>query len=264
MVDMNNQQYLKIAVAAAKDSGKIFKQFFGKPKNIKMKNGDPRNLVTEIDHKIETQIRKLIFKHFPDHKIIGEEFGSHKLSKNDFVWIIDPVDGTTNYIQGVPICCISIGLWQNNTPLVGVVYNPIMGYLLTAAKGQGAFLNGKKIKVSDKKSLKLAFGGFGWGRNILKAQVNFPKLVPILHKIRTLGSATMEMCFVAMGTYDFQIQSEINVWDFAAGAVIINESGGRVTEPDGKKLSMHSKAFVASNGRLHNQMIGELRKAVVI
>ena len=262
MSNKSYQSYLKVAIAAAKESGKIFKQFFGKPKNVKIKDNDPRNLVTEIDHKIETQIRKIILKNFPSHKIVGEEFGSHKLLKNDFVWIIDPVDGTTNYIQGVPICCISIGLWQNNTPLVAAVYNPILGFLFTAVKGRGAFLNGKKIKVSSKTSLKLAFGGFGWGRNINKAKINFPKLVNFLHKIRTLGSATLEMCFVAMGVFDFHIQSSINVWDFAASALVVKEAGGQVSEPDGKKINMNSKSFVASNGKLHRQMVAEFKKAI--
>jgi myo-inositol-1(or 4)-monophosphatase len=259
-----NQVYLKTAVQAANESSGIFKKFFGKPKDVKIKGNDPRNLVTEIDKKIETQIRQIILKKFSSHKIIGEEFGGQKLSRNDFVWIIDPIDGTTNYIQGLPICCISIGLWQNNSPLVGVVYNPILNQLFTAARGQGAFLNGKRINVSEKKSLKLGFGGFGWGRNIEKAQVNFPKLIPLLHKVRTLGSATMEMCFIALGVYDFHIQNEINVWDFAASAAILKEAGGEVTEIKGGNLTMDSTSFLASNKKLHKQILNEFKKAVII
>lgn len=261
---VDNQKYLKTAVEAAEQSAKIFRSFFGKPKSVKIKNDDPRDLVTEIDKKIEARIRKIILQKFPGHKIIGEEFGSQKFSKNDMVWAIDPVDGTTNYIQGLPICCISIGLWQNNTPLIGVVYNPILSQLFTAARSHGAFLNGKRIKVSDKKTLKLAFGGFGWGRNIHKAQVNFPKLIPLLHKVRTLGSAALEMCFIALGVFDFHIQSEINLWDFAAAALIVKEAGGEVTELKGGKLTMNSTSFLASNRKLHKQMIAEFKKAIII
>jgi myo-inositol-1(or 4)-monophosphatase len=259
-----SNEYLKAAIFAAKQSSGIFNSFFGKPKNVQIKNGDPRNLVTEIDRLVETRIRKIILKRFPRHRIIGEEFGAQKIAKNDFVWIIDPIDGTTNYIQGLPVCCISIALWQNNRPLAAAVYNPALNQLFTAAAGKGAFLNGRRIKVSAKKSLRLAFGGFGWGRNIHKAQVNFPKLLPLLHKIRTLGSATMEMCFTASGIFDFHIQSEINVWDFAASALIVEEAGGKVTELSGKKLGMDSKSFLASNGKIHGQMLREFKKAILI
>lgn len=264
MSNQSNESYLKIAIAAAKKSGKIFLQYFGRPKSVKIKDNDPRNLVTEIDHKIEILIRKTIHKNFPRHKIIGEEFGSHKLNKNDFVWIIDPVDGTTNYIHGLPLCCISIGLWQNNIPLVGVIYSPVANHLYYATKAQGAFLDGKKIKVSGNTNLGLAFGGFGWGRNIEKAKVNFPKLVHILHKIRTLGSATYELCCVASGIYDFYIQSEINAWDFAAGALIVKEAGGEITQIDGKPLTLNSKSFVTSNKKIHSQIIKDLKKALIV
>jgi|SRR3989344_5790329 len=260
----DSKKYLQVAIQAAKNAGPVFKKHFGKAKDIQMKNGDFRDLVTRADKEIETQIRKSILKNFPKHKIIGEEFSKDAVGKTDLVWIIDPIDGTTNFIQGLPICCISIGIWQNNTPLVGVVYSPIMDYLFTAVRGQGAFLNGKKIKVSEKPSLKLAFGGFGWGRNIQKAQVNFPQLVKLLHKIRTLGSATFEMCLCAMGVFDFHIQSEINIWDFAAAALLIKEAGGKITEPDGKNIKLGSKSVVSSNGKIHRQLIGELNKSLQI
>lgn len=260
----NEQQYLNLAVNFAKNASIIFKKYFGKPKNIKIKDGDPRNLVTEIDKKIETEFRKLISKEFPNHKVIGEEFGITKTSNQDLVWIIDPIDGTTNYIQGLPICCISIGLWQNNQPLVAVVYNPILEQLFTAIKGQGSYLNGQKIKVSNKSSVNLTYGGFGWGKNIKKAQINFPKLIPLLHKVRTLGSATYEMCYTALGVYDFHIQNEINIWDFAASALIVTEAGGEVSELDGKKLSMESKSFLASNKKIHKILIADLKKIKII
>ena len=260
----SDQKYLEAAVSAAAAAGKIFKQNFGRPKSVTMKNNDPRDLVTEIDKKIETQIRKTLLKKFPGHKFIGEEFGLSELTKNDLVWIIDHIDGTTNYIHGVPICCISLALWDSRGPVVATVYNPVAGYLFSAAKNRGAFLNGKKIRVSKEPRLRHAFGGFGWGRNIHKAQVNFPKLVNLLHKIRTLGSSTSELCFVAMGVFDFHIQSEINIWDFAAAALIIKEAGGKITEQNGKAISLTSKSVIASNGKIHKGLIDEFRKSVIL
>lgn len=261
---MPNPDYLKVAVSAAKASAPIFKKYFGRPKDVKIKNGDPRDLVTEIDKKIETQIRKTLLQRFPKHKIIGEEFGSGEIKKNDLIWILDPVDGTTNYIQGLPLCCISIGLWDGQGPLVGVVYNPVLNYLFTAERGKGAFLNGKKIKVSNKRRLNSAFGGFGWGRNIDKAAVNFPKLVRLLHKIRTLGSATLEMCFCAMGVFDFHIQSEIYVWDIAAAALVVQEAGGRVSQLDGKNIGLKTRAIIASNGKIHRELLNDFKTSVLL
>ena len=229
-----------------------------------MKNNDPRDLVTEIDKKIESQIRKSLLKRFPKHKIIGEEFGSGEIKKNDLIWILDPIDGTTNYIQGLPFCCVSIGLWDGKGPLVGVVYNPVLNYLFTAERGKGAFLNGKKIRVSDNRQLNRSFGGFGWGRNIDKAAVNFPKLVRLLHKIRTLGSATLEMCFCATGVFDFHIQSEINIWDFAACALVVQEAGGKITQLDGKNVGLKTRAIIASNGKIHGELISDFKKSVLL
>jgi len=257
---MTTSDYLKVAVSAAKQSGKIFKQSFGKPKNVSIKNGNPRDLVTEIDKAIETQIRKNILKHFPFHKIIGEEFGGQELKKNDLVWIIDPVDGTTNYIQGLPFCCISIGLWDKQGPLLGVIYNPVLNQLFSAVRGKGAFLNGKKITVSPKKDLKQAFGAYGWGRGIKQAAKTFPKLVKILYKIRTTGSAALDLCYVAAGIFDFHIQAEINVWDFAAGTIILTEAGGKMTDWRGGKIGFATKNYLASNNNFHQALFDIFKK----
>lgn len=257
---MNNQRYLKVATQGAKESGKIFKQYFGNAGKVSTKNGNPRDLVTEIDKKIETQIRKLVLKHFPKHKIIGEEYGSHILEKNDLIWIIDPIDGTNNFIQGLPICCISIALWDKQGPLIAAVYNPILNYMFTGVRGEGAFLNGKKIKISAQTNLSKAFGGYGWGRNVNKGARNFPKLVKILNKIRTLGSTTFELAFVALGVYDFHIQAEIKIWDFAASVLLVSEAGGKVTDWQGKTIGLETTNLLAGNKKLHNQLLAVAKK----
>ncbi len=257
---MSNEQHLKFAVSAAKNFGSLFVKNFGRAQHIKTKGGDPRDLVTEIDHAIEKQFRKSIAKKFPHHKVIGEEFGRDQVGAKDLVWIIDPVDGTTNYIQGLSFACISIALWQGNKPLVGVVYNPVTKQLFSASAGKGAFLNGKKIGVSKVSKFEYAFTAFCWGRNTTKAAENFPKLVKKLHKIRTFGSTALETTFIGAGMLDALISYEANIWDFAAAAVILAEAGGKITQYSGKPLTLTTQSILATNGKVHNQFLKQLGK----
>ena len=141
-------KYYQVALAAVKQAAVVFKKYFGCPKTVSIKDGNYGNLLTEVDGKIEKMIRQKIHQHFPNHKIIGEELGWEKTEKNDMVWIIDPIDGTTNFSRGIPLCCISLALWDKDNPRLGIIYNPITNQLYSAQKGKGAKLNGKKIKVS--------------------------------------------------------------------------------------------------------------------
>ncbi len=252
--------YLQTAITAAKKSAPIFKKYFGCPKTVSIKHNDPHDLVTEVDRQIETQIRKFIQQKFPTHKIIGEEFGAPELLKNDLVWIIDPIDGTTNYIQGLAFSCISIGLWDKHGPLVGVVYNPITNELYTAQRGKGALLNGRRLKVSEVKQFKMAYGGFGWGRDITIAKKSFPLVISSTNKIRTLGSSTLELCLIARGVYDFLIQKRINVWDFGAAVLILTEAGGTATDSQGKPITITSNSIIGSNKNIHGQIIQTIKK----
>lgn len=254
-------QYLQTATAAAKEAGKIFKANFGKPKIVSLKGGNPRDLVTEIDKQLERLIKSRIHKKFPDHNIVGEESGLSDFKKhNGYTWFIDPIDGTTNYIQGLPLCCISISLWDSRGPLVSAIYNPILDYLFTASRGQGAFLNGKKIHVSQKRQLINAFGGFGWGRDIGKASKNFPLLIKVLNKIRTLGSSTLELCYVACGVYDFHVQAHLKIWDFAAAVLVITEAGGRATDWQGRRPTAETVNLIGSNSMLHRPLLQKTKK----
>src|SRR5258708_1001606 len=153
---MQDLEYLlKTATLAAKKAGQLFKRNFGRPKQISIKGHNIRDSVTSIDVAIEKQLRSTLSKALPSAKIIGEELGSADVLKNDWVWIIDPIDGTNNFISGIQLCCISIALWHNSEPVVGIVYNPITEQLFSAAKGKGAFLNGKRISVSQVKTVAL-------------------------------------------------------------------------------------------------------------
>lgn len=255
---MNN--YIKVATVAAKKAGKIFKTNFGRPKHINIKNGNPKDLVTEIDKKIEILIRKIILQNFPKHKIIGEEFAKDKIEQNDLVWIIDPIDGTTNYIYGLPLCCISIALWDKTGPLVAVIFNPVTGQLYSAQRGKGARLNNKKIVVSTTPKAIEALGTIGWAREVKMAKRLFAGIINQVLKIRVFATCAWQMCLVASGNTDFYVSISEKLWDFAAGALIVKEAGGKVTDLSGIPLSPKTKTIIASNGKIHSQLLSRLKK----
>ena len=256
---MTNENYLKVAVAAAKTSGPLFVKYFGDARDIQMKNGDPANLVTEIDKAIENKIRKLISVNFPKHKIIGEEYTRDVVGPKDLVWIIDPIDGTTNYIHGLPLCCISIALWDARGPVAAVVYNPILKQLFSAARGRGAKLNSKPITVSKIKKLNHALGGIGWLK-VEKGLGIFSIMAKACRKLRVFASGAMQICFVASGKYDFYATGHINICDFAAGVLIASEAGATVTDVRGKKITLETKTIITSNGNIHDELVNKLKK----
>lgn len=261
MIDMeNNEQYLKVALFAAKQAGPIFKRYFGNPKKVSIKNKNIRNSVTEVDLRIEKLIRGIVHKNFPKHKVIGEEYGAENFLKNDMVWIIDPIDGTNNYIRGVPLCCISIAVWQNGKPAVAVLYNPLAEQLFSATAGKGAKLNNKKIAVSQVGQLAMAYGGIGWSLKLDKAKKMFGTIVPFVNKSRALGTTALQLAYVAAGIYDYYTVNDMHIWDVAAGILLIEEAGGKVTDWHGKKIIYQVHEMVASNGKIHGQLLKQLKK----
>lgn len=256
---MDYKKYLSVAVKSANEAGKIFAANFGKPKNVKKKNGDPRNLVTEIDFKIERLIKNKIHAAFPEDCIMGEEMGwEENQSTGQLKWYIDPIDGTSNFIQGLPMACISIALWDETGPLVGVVYNPILKEMHTAVRGQGAFLNGKKIKVSGTKDLENAFGCIGWVEREHGVKL-FAKIIRACRKVRGLATSALQTAMTGSGVLDFYVTRDLHIWDFAAAVLIVTESGGKVTDLSGKLPSPKSKGIIASNGKIHNQLLKIVR-----
>ena len=256
---MNNEQYLRVAIKAAKKAGPIFKKYFGNAGQVETKGGNHRNLVTKVDRKIELLIRKKISTKFPTHKIVGEEFKNELFSKHDLVWFVDPIDGTANFIYGFPFCCISIALWNKDGPVIGVVFNPILDEIYWATKNNGAYLNGKRISISKETDISRAYGGYGWGRKVAVAQKYFPRLVKNLNKIRAIGTTASEVALVAKGVYDFHIQAEIKIWDFAAAALILTEAGGKITDWEGNPISVKTKKLAASNGKIHKELLKVIR-----
>lgn len=251
--------YLSVAERAVLKNAPLFKKYFGRPKTVKSKSQDLRNMVTEVDLAIEKNIRQTLKKAFPTHTIIGEELGDGQLNTNGFYWAIDPIDGTNNFIQGVPLCCISLALWQKDTPVAAAIYNPITKELFTAEKGKGAKLNDKKIHVSKIDSLNRAYGGVGWSSDKNKAKQLFNRMIESSGKIRALGSSALELCYVANAEFDFFTTSDIKFWDFAAGCLILTEAGGKVSQINGKSLNLKSLDLLSSNSKLQKQLFNLLK-----
>jgi len=248
--------YLKTAVKIAKQAGKVFKANFGKPKEVSDKGAGTNisMLVTEIDRKIESLIKKELSKSFPAHKMLGEESGVSGNKGQDFIWIIDPIDGTTNFVFGIPFCCISIALWDKQGPLLGVIYDPIHDTLITGQRGKGAFKNGKKIQVSEVSTVAKSIGCVGWA-NPKDGLKLYPKLLKISRKLRVFASSVLTAGFIAQGSIDYYAVDNIFIWDFAAGAVIVPEAGGTITDLKGKPFTLTSKSVLISNGRIHREIL---------
>ena len=256
---MDYTKHLEVAVKAAKTAGKIFAANFGKPKNVKKKNNDPRNLVTEIDFKIEQLLKKKIHSAFPENCIMGEEMGwEENHSSGKLKWYLDPIDGTSNFIQGLPMACISIGLWDDKGPAVGVVYNPILKEMHTAIRGQGAFLNNKKIKVSKTRTLNDSFGCIGWVEREHGVKL-FAKIIRACRKVRGLATSALQTALTGSGVLDFYVTRDLHIWDFAAAILIVTEAGGQVTDFSGKLPTPKSQGIVASNGKIHKELLKIIR-----
>jgi myo-inositol-1(or 4)-monophosphatase len=260
---MNNANYLKVAIKAAKDSGVTFKKYFGKPGKIVKKGGNKFNLVTPADLAIEKLITKSITKNFPYHQILGEEAGWNKKKENNYKWIIDPIDGTTNFIQGIPLCATSIALWDYKGPLIAVVYDPLHKKLYQAVRGYGAKMNGKTIKVSKVGKMADAIGGFGWNEaynpSLLDATGLSSKIISSSRKSRALATTTLQMAYVAEGIFDFFVVNAIKVWDFAASQLLITEAGGKVTDWKNNIADIKTTNIIATNGKIHSEIITRLK-----
>uniref|UniRef100_A0A1B6G0D7 Inositol-1-monophosphatase n=1 Tax=Cuerna arida TaxID=1464854 RepID=A0A1B6G0D7_9HEMI len=264
----NLEKYFEVALKITKEAGKLVRQKIWEVKTVKTK-ACAIDFVTETDQQVEKMLIDEISSHFPDHKFIGEEStaeGKQIEFTDSPTWIIDPIDGTMNFVHGNPNVCISIGLLINKVPEIGIVYNPVLEQLFTAQRGQGAFCNDRRIKVSDKKEMSEALLAieFGTSRNPEKMEVvlqNVRKLYPLVHGMRSLGSATMNIVSVAMGGVDAYCEFGIHAWDMAAGEIIITEAGGVVIDPTGGPFDLMSgKILCASTKELAEDLSASLHQ----
>jgi myo-inositol-1(or 4)-monophosphatase len=220
------------------------------------------DLVTDADHASERAIIKIIQDKHPDHFILSEETGSVQTNSKT-KWIIDPIDGTINFANGIPICCVSIGVEVDGEMLMGAVFNPFMNELFFAEKGKGASLNEKPIKVSDKDNLLTRCLVTGFPYQYLDAANGpleiFEKLIRKSIPVRRLGSAALDLCWTAAGRFDGFYEHKLQAWDSAAGYLIVQEAGGVVTDLKGDKFNPYQPGIIASNGKIHDQLLALMK-----
>ncbi len=249
-------EYLQEAVSAARIAGQYQKSRFASALDIEMK-GD-KNLVTEVDKESERLIVGHLLSRFPGHDIVAEE-GDYLQSGSPCRWIIDPVDGTTNYAHGYPWFCSSIALEVEGELVAGVIYNPIYDELFTAAKGDGAYLNGKRLSVSNSTPLCNSLLGTGFPYDCATDPANnfanFIAFQKSARGIRRAGSAALDLAYVAAGRLDGFWELKLKAWDVAAGVLMIREAGGVVTTFDGSIYDVFNDKIVASNGLIQDSMV---------
>jgi myo-inositol-1(or 4)-monophosphatase len=260
VTDMSTyNDYLQTAVSAARIAGQYQKSRFASSLNIEMK-GD-KDLVTEVDKESERLIVEHLLSRFPDHDIVAEE-GDYAPHGSPFRWVIDPVDGTTNYAHGYPWFCSSIALEQNGELVAGVIYNPVYDELFTATKGGGAYLNGSRLSVSVRSPLKSSLLGTGFPYDCATDPANnfanFIAFQKMARGIRRAGAAALDLAYVAAGRLDGFWELKLKPWDVAAGVLLIREAGGMVTTFDGSAYDIFNNRIVASNGLIHDEMVAML------
>jgi myo-inositol-1(or 4)-monophosphatase len=244
---------LKTAIKAAKEAGRIQLEYMTKELDIETKASE-FDLVTQVDKLAEKTIIDIISKEFPTHSFLAEESGE-ATKDSEYLWIVDPIDGTVNYTHRFPQFCCSIGLYHNNEALLGVIYDPCKNELFQAVKGQGALLNDKKITVSQAPTLKKALLATGFPAlkdELLQRNLNyFKSFLGKCQAIRRPGSAALDLCYVACGRLDGFWELGLSPWDTAAGALIVQEAGGTVTNLDNDSFNCKIKGIIATNTLLH-------------
>ncbi len=248
-------------IEIARQAGKILLEGYGRAKQIEYKG--TINLVTEFDHRVDALILAALRQAFPGEAILSEESGLDTTS-SDYVWIIDPLDGTTNFAHSFPAFSVSIGLTFQDQPLLGVVYDPLRDELYAAEAGQGATLNGEPLRVSTETNLDRALLATGFPYDLrTNPHNNFEQFIQFYKRVqgvRHAGSAALDCVWVAAGRLEGFWEFDLSPWDVAAGGLIVREAGGRVTNDAGDENFLKHRSLVVSNGYLHEQMLQVLRE----
>ncbi len=250
---------LESAINAAKDAGELLMDYFGK---VRPEYKKDTSIVTKADIMAEEKIKSILQKEFPDYGFIGEESGQDE-TESEYIWTVDPLDGTTNYTMQNPLFDVSIALTFKGEPILGVVYYPFRDELFYAEKGRGAFLNDVKVSVSETdfdRSI-LTFCNNRDMESIKRMTRIFSNIKPINNKLRQLGAGGLELAFVASGRTGAFFVVGANPWDVSAGDVLVREAGGAVTDFDGDPYNINSKDFLASNGKIHDKLLELIQEA---
>jgi len=254
---------INVMVNACRKAAKVIIRDFGEIENLQVSLKGPGDFVTASDKKVETILIEELQKARPKYSILSEEIG--KITNDDsFKWIIDPIDGTANFLHGIPHFAISVGLEHNNEIICGIIYDPIKDEMFTAEKGNGSYLNNQRMRVSSRAKLKdcIVFtGGPKFNSKdkdlILNEYNNFSSKVLI--PIRKLGSASLDMAYVAAGRCDGFWQRNLNYWDIAAGIILVKEAGGFVTDFTGENEYIQNKTILVTNSNINKEMIEVLK-----
>lgn len=257
MIDENIDAFRRIARAAAQAAGEILRDHWRFPKTIDYKG--VIDLVTSVDRDCERKIIEVIRRGFPDHSILAEEETNIQNAQCAYRWIIDPLDGTTNFAHGYPQFCVSIALEQSSQVIFGLVYDPVRDERFEAALGQGATLNGEALCVSTVSELDKALLATGFPydrRKFADFYLSYFKEFMIrCQGIRRAGSAALDLCYVACGRFDGYWELKLKPWDIAAGALILAEAGGRLSDFSGGRFSIDGRETLASNRLIHEEMV---------
>lgn len=255
--DEKLESYLSTAIHAAKKAGQILVDFMG---NAAVREKGPRDLVTEADVAAQNEIERILLGKFPDHQFVGEEGESIDSDTiKGLTWVVDPLDGTTNFVHQLRSFSVSIALLQDSEPIVGVVYDPLCDECFTAVKGGGAHLNESEISVSRCRAMRDAMLVTGFSPSVTKDSIEAKRFLEVLGKaqsIRRLGSAALNLCFIACGRIDAYWASSLNSWDIAAGMLIMSEAGGTVKGMDGP-FDMFKPKFIAAASEELRDELGE-------
>jgi myo-inositol-1(or 4)-monophosphatase len=247
----------------AREAGSIIREGFNNNLSINYKTNES-DLVTNIDTASEKLIADFIRKKYPTHGILAEEGGEIK-NGTEYIWVVDPLDGTVNFAHGLPIFSVSIGIQKEGKTVAGVVYDVVQNVVYSAEAGSGAYADSAKINVSGNSNLKHSILVTGFPYNIREnpysALEKFVALTKASRGMRRLGSAAIDFCYVAKGVFDGFWEVYLNPWDVCAGKLIVEEAGGVVTDFSGNQITIHSKQVLASNGKVHNGMIEILKKS---
>lgn len=256
--------YINLALRMAREAGELIKEYVDSDFKVEEKSSKV-DLVTEVDQKSESFIRNRIHEYYPKHKIVGEEgvAGGDDVNvvaeSDDYIWIIDPIDGTTNFVHGLPGFTISIALSYKQEVILGVIYDPNLDEMFWAEKGKGAFLNSNRVIVSDNNHLEGCVLATGYPSDVegdrAKVIENINKLGPACSNIRTFGSAALHLAYVAAGRMEGFWEHGLNVWDVAAGYLLIDEAGGTATAMSGEPYNLTTRGIVASNGHIHKKLV---------
>ncbi|PSB14931.1 inositol monophosphatase [Phormidesmis priestleyi ULC007] len=255
------QIFLDIATEAVLAAGAVLQIYWGKLEDIQEK-GRPGDLVTEADKAAEAAVLEVLRRHVPDHPILAEESGQLGRLGGEYLWAIDPLDGTTNYAHQYPFVAVSVGLLIDGIPQVGAVFNPIHQELFRAAKGLGATCNRRSIRVSQTAELSksLLVTGFAYDRH-QTPDTNYAEFAHLTHLtqgVRRDGAAALDLAYVACGRFDGYWERGLSIWDMAAGVVLVEEAGGSVTAYDRTPFNLQSGRLLATNSKIHDRLSQEL------